>query len=624
MENCKQLEDEQTIVDMKTKMEIIERQRQLTLEVMGKIEQLWEEAQRERNETDYLEKKAEQQQEDIVRLRTENQKQHLLINRLRSQIEKHFEKLEENKNEAAQEKLLLLKMRTEIYREKETLEKRRYELINERHELEMIKVDKTTQKSIDPKEAMEQIERKQEITDSLLSLINKNNKVMLETKQEKEHMEKIITDIKQELIIIQNNNSHHRDQLEHIKHNIHLKMNTMKRRWADIQRAERVELQEATVPEMKGRERQKEGRHTFGIVKIHLCRFQKEMKKLWDELEVTLTEEQELKTVSSQMANITCDSQKQREDTDVNIKIKQWQTDMEADMQRQQQNIEEKLAWAKSEKDDIDQIKINIQTEREDIERERQIARAEMIALTCVRESTERQMQELDDKLLRTKKEIREKEELNTEIEIKKKELVKMIRMSKRKNKEFSSMMEEAEPAKQDMQEGQDKTKEQVNVEDTSDEQKKQLPLADRTTDITQEVNTEMKRVILEGEEIRKMLCGVREDTERSRTDFTEERKIQWMNFQLKKKQRQLDQQLEKTNKERDELDVTKIKIQKLREEVEQKLKDTITAFLNMDEIKASIEKATTEMKKTREEMLKVQREMDQNKEHINKFRVSQ
>ncbi|KAI9516410.1 hypothetical protein NQZ68_015911 [Dissostichus eleginoides] len=401
-------------------------------------------------------------------------------------------------------------------------------------------------------------------------------------------------------------------------------MNTMKRRWADIQRAERVELQEATVPEMKGRERQKEGRHTFGIVKIHLCRFQKEMKKLWDELEVTLTEEQELKTVSSQMANITCDSQKQREDTDVNIKIKQWQTDMEADMQRQQQNIEEKLAWAKSEKDDIDQIKINIQTEREDIERERQIARAEMIALTCVRESTERQMQELDDKLLRTKKEIREKEELNTEIEIKKKELVKMIRMSKRKNKEFSSMMEEAEPAKQDMQEGQDKTKEQVNVEDTSDEQKKQLPLADRTTDITQEVNTEMKRVILEGEEIRKMLCGVREDTERSRTDFTEERKIQWMNFQLKKKQRQLDQQLEKTNKERDELDVTKIKIQKLREEVEQKLKDTITAFLNMDEIKASIEKATTEMKKTREEMLKVQREMDQNKEHINKFRMHQ
>ncbi|KAJ4929578.1 hypothetical protein JOQ06_018601 [Pogonophryne albipinna] len=360
-------------------------------------------------------------------------------------------------------------------------------------------------------------------------------------------------------------------------------MNTMKRRWADIQRAERVELQEATVPEM----RQKEGRHTFGIVKIHLCRFQKEMKKLSDELEVTLTEEQELKTESSQMPNIPCD----------------------------------KLAWAKSEKDDIDQIKTNIQTEREDIERERQIARAEMIALTCVRESTERQMQELDDQLQRTKKEIREKEELNTEIEIKKKELVKMIRMSKRKNQEFSSMMEEAEPAKQDMQEGQDKTKEQVNVEDTSDEQKKQLPLADRTTDITQEVNTDMKRVILEGEEIRKRLCGVREDTERSRADSTEERKIQWMHFQLKKKQRQLDQQLEKTNKERDELDVTKIKIQKLREEVEQKLKDTITAFLNMDEIKASIEKATTEMKKTREEMLKVQREMGQNKEHINKFR---
>lgn len=87
--------------------------------------------------------------------------------------------------------------------------------------------------------------------------------------------------------------------------------------------------------------------------------------------------------------------------------------------------------------------------------------------------------------------------------------------------------------------------------------------------------------MILEVEEIRKMLCRIREDSEQSRREITEEKnQIKWMNFCAKKKRRVLAQQdsrrqQEKTLKERDELEIVKINIQLQREEVEQKLQNT-------------------------------------------------
>ncbi|XP_032365889.1 trichohyalin [Etheostoma spectabile] len=516
MENNKQ--DKQMKVNIKTKRETIKRQRQLTCQVKEAIEQLWERTQRDRNEIDYLKKNTEQKEEDIKRLTVEKQEQCLLIKRLRSQIENIIKKLEENKNEAAQEKMQFLKMRTEIYQERETLEKRRNELINERHKMKMTK----SQENKEPKEPMEQIKRKQEITerlkaDSLLSLINKNKKIVFEAKQAKDQMEKNMADIHQEIQRNKKDISQHREQIEHIKHILNV----------NIQRA--VKMQKGTAPEMESIEMQKEDRDTFDTVKIKVSRIHEEMEKLWDvledseqQMEMVVRGKQELKTKRSRVDNISSDSQSLIENTDVSMKTTEWEIEVNADMQREKQNLKKRLAEVQSEKDEIQKIKTEIQTEKKNIERDRQLVKAEMNALKCVRESTEMQIQELNDKLQRTKKDIREMEIMNTEIELKKKDLVKIIRMSRRKKEEISKMMEETGHSKSDVKQRQDKTEKQkseqrleVNMDDRFDKQKLRLPQAqheetlfenDNMDSNTQnKVNTDIKRVMLEIEEIRKM-----------------------------------------------------------------------------------------------------------------------
>lgn len=531
---------------------------------MEEIEQLWEETQREKNEIDHLKTKTEQQQEDIDRLTAEKHEQYLLIKRLRLQIENVIEKLEENKNGATREKMQLQKMWAEICKERETLERRRNEIISERHKLEMIKYDEIKSHK-EPYKPMEQIKREQEIMERLmanrlLSLMKKNEKLMLEAKQAEEQIKKNMADIKQEFKINKKDISQYRDQIEHIKHNMNVNINKMKQRWTTTQSV-------PVVPAMESRDREKEGKDNFETVKIKVSRIQEEMEKLWDELEdseqqleVNLKEKQELKTEAVGMENTK--SQKQRQDTDVSMEITQWEKEVKGDLQRQKQDRKNKLAQVQSERDKIERIQTKIQTERVSLESDRQLPKAEM-----------------------------------------------------------DEMM--------------------VNTEDRFDEQWIRLQLVDRTKEIIQheenqieennmettiknKVNSDMKRLILEVEEIRKMLCRVREDTEQSRRDITEEKsQIKWMNFRAKKQRQELDQRLEKTMKERDELEIVKLKIQQQREEVEQKLEDTITTILTMGEMKANIKKAAEEIKNTRKEMLKEQKKMEENKEEVKKYMVS-
>ncbi|XP_073335818.1 uncharacterized protein [Pagrus major] len=638
MESTEQLEDQQT-----NYIKIKRETRQLTCQVIEEIEQLWEEAQRERKEIDYLKTKTEQQQEEIDTLTAEKYERSLLIKRLRLQMENVIEKLKENKNEAAQEKNQLQKMCAEIYQERETLERRYDEIMNEQHKLEMIKYEKTkSHESKEPKEPIEQIKGGQEVmerlmTDSLLSLMNKNKKIILEASPAKEHMEKNLADIKQELKRNKMDITQHRNQIEHIKHKMNLTINRMKHIHRDVQ------MRKATVTEIESRGRQKEGKDTFEAMKIKLSRIQEGMEELWDVLEVeTVGKKQQLKAETGQMESMKPDSQNQRQDIDVSIKITQRDKEMECDIQRQKQELENKLAQVQSERNEIERIKTKIATERENIERDRQLAKAEMDAIKSMRESTERQKQELDDKLQRTKKEMREMEVMSSEIEMKKSELLKMIRMSKRKKEEISMMKSETEAAK-DMEERRDKTAGQrseqdlqVNMEDRFDEQK--IRQGDRTRKIIQheeypfeeenvetstknEVNSGMQRVILEVEEIRMMLRRVREDAEHSRRDITEEKnQIKWMNFQAKKKKWVLDQQLEKTMQEKDELEIIKIKIQQQREKVEKKLEDIIVTILQtMGGMKDNIEKDAVEINNTQVQMLKAQMKIKENKEEVKK-----
>lgn len=185
------------------------------------------------------------------------------------------------------------------------------------------------------------------------------------------------------------------------------------------------------------------------------------------------------------------------------------------------------------------------------------------------------------------------------------------MRMSRRKEK-FSKIKKETKEcvkqrSEQDLQ---------VEKQGRADEQKLGLE--------QEQNNTEMKRVILEVEETRQMLSMVREDTERRKRDSIDEKsQIKWAHFQAKKKQRKLDQWLEKMTIERDELEIIKKKTQQQREKLEQKLSDTITTVLTMGEIKTHIENVAKEMNNTREEMLQTQREMQNNKKEVKTYMVS-
>lgn len=127
-------------------------------------------------------------------------------------------------------------------------------------------------------------------------------------------------------------------------------------------------------------------------------------------------------------------------------------------------------------------------------------------------------------------------------------------------------------------------------------------------TNNEKEVSTGMKGVILEVEGIRKMLRRVREDSDRSKREMTEEKnQIKWMNFRAKKQRRVLDHQLEKNIKERDDLELMKTRVRRQKEEAEKSLQDSINVFLRMGEIKATMQITAAEIHQTREEMLKAQ-----------------
>ncbi|AWP00557.1 putative trichohyalin-like isoform 2 [Scophthalmus maximus] len=629
--NSRQLEEKQTQVNMKTNREIITRQRQLTCQVMEEIEEQWE---RERNEMRHLRTETEQQQKDIERLAAERHDQNLVIKALGVKMENVIKKLEENKNGATQEKLQLLKMQAEIQQERETLDRRRDEIISDRHTLEMIKYDKRGEDSKEHKEPrviqnQKIIERW--ISGSLLSAINKNKNIQIEAKQAKEEMEKKIEAIKQEFKITQKYISQHRDHIEHIRHNMSVNINKMKQRWTISHRD--AEMQTATVPG-KGREGQQEATGTFDSVKEKLSRIQEEMEKVWDvladsdqQLEFTLREKQEL----------NAQSKEQRQDTDTHMKVTQWETETKAGMQGQKQDIDNTLAQVQCERREIDRINMRILEERKNIERDRHLAKEEMDALKCMRECNERQKRELDDKLQRTKREIREMEVLNTEMEIKKKDLVKMIRMSRRK-KEIGKMQNETEHGEQDvevMTAGQRSEQVlEVDIEDVLEEHKIKLQQEEvmqqkenQCEEDGMEMSTEdnvradMQRVIFEVQETRKMLHMVREDTVERKRAFTEERK--WRNFQERKKRRKQEQWLEKIIIERDELEITKLQIRRQREEAEQNLEHAITTILTMGDMKANMDKAVTEVKIMQEEMRQAQRKMERDKEDVRKYTVS-
>lgn len=138
------------------------------------------------------------------------------------------------------------------------------------------------------------------------------------------------------------------------------------------------------------------------------------------------------------------------------------------------------------------------------------------------------------------------------------------------------------------------------------------------------EVSTGMQRVILQVEGIRQMLRRVREDSEQSRRDALEEKnQIKWMNVRAKKQRRVLDHRLERNERARDALELTKMKTRRQQEAAETRLRDALNAFARMGEVKATMQKAAAEIQHAGEEMLQAQTLMKESGKQAKKLMVS-
>ncbi|KAG7237374.1 hypothetical protein INR49_032419 [Caranx melampygus] len=200
-----------------------------------------------------------------------------------------------------------------------------------------------------------------------------------------------------------------------------------------------------------------------------------------------------------------------------------------------------------------------------------------------------------------------------------------------RQKEDMSKKTKETEHATQDMEEGQHtddgqrsevdehEIEQQVDrIREVTDDEESQFDEDGTEASTMNKLGAGMKRVISEIQGVREMLRMVREDAgQRERTFAEEKSQTKWKNFQDKKKRRKLEQWQEKVMKERDELEIMKIKMDRQREEVGQKVQDLITAVHTMAEMNANIEKAVREINYTQEEMLRAQRQMEKNKKEV-------
>lgn len=345
METKKQCDEKQRKRE-KNKRDILEKQRQLTRQIMGDIECLQEETRKDRDEIGHLRKKVEQKQEDVDLLTAEKDKQDLLTQRLESRLENVIEKLEEDKCEARREQNQRGKTPAEQHPERETPETTR-----ERHKHTVGPPD-------EPGERLGQ----RSAADRLVRRTGKKKKMMLEAELGKE---KNMSETKRE-------SKSRRDETEVIRNNTSENMKKMRHAWPETQRDEG---QRADDPEGERRGR-REGKTSFDTVKVKLREVQEAMEKFWDLLEEG---EQEPKTE-------TPESQNQRQGGDVGEK-KDGMERIRAAVEAERENTERERRLAAAEE--------SLETQRQQLDERLQRTKREMRELELARAEAELMKEEL-------------------------------------------------------------------------------------------------------------------------------------------------------------------------------------------------------------------------------------
>lgn len=156
-------------------MDSLERQKVLACQALEELQELWEERQRDKNETKSLQKKIEQQQEQIDKLAVEKEKQCISIKQMRLQS---LAQNNENTSKASGEKYLIQKIHFTAHQKN----------------AENTAESKTSEGSL--------VGGHQNKLEQLQHLIIKTQKVILEAKQAKEQMLTNMEIIKHEVLEI--------------------------------------------------------------------------------------------------------------------------------------------------------------------------------------------------------------------------------------------------------------------------------------------------------------------------------------------------------------------------------------------------------------------------------------
>lgn len=274
------MENTQHSENMNSRKAILQKQRQLENQVVEEVEQLWEETQRARNETASLKKMTKQQQDVIDVLMAEKHERGTLIEELRLKLENVMEKLKEHKADASQEANQLQTKQAAIYHERETLERQYLEIKTAQDKL--LQYVRTHSQNVQRlEEPVEPNKQRKELleratAESLLNLIKKNEKIMLEANQAREQMEKTMSDLRQELESNKEYVMQQRSLIKHLKHSI----NKMKQRWTEIR-----DVQDNPAATFESRIIETEGKTKFLTANIRLFTILEEKKRLWEVLE---------------------------------------------------------------------------------------------------------------------------------------------------------------------------------------------------------------------------------------------------------------------------------------------------------------------------------------------------
>ncbi|RVE63861.1 hypothetical protein OJAV_G00140630 [Oryzias javanicus] len=131
-------------------------------------------------------------------------------------------------------------------------------------------------------------------------------------------------------------------------------------------------------------------------------------------------------------------------------------------------------------------------------------------------------------------------------------------------------------------------------------------------------------------EEARKTVQDTEEEQKKTREeslprflhvcDQCKSKQMKWVYFQAKKKRRELDCRLEKTIRQRDELEITKIQIQKQKEDVERQKQDVMTSVLTMAKVKDNMENGYEEIRNLMEDVLRIKSSMADYSRELKKY----